>query len=72
MCVTFVSEPWVCEFDANGVTITYRSGDQTYTRRMSRPDYRVGLEVSLRQLNEFEDHMRTAEVVRFEGGQRKH
>jgi hypothetical protein len=63
MCITYVDGPWECQIDTTGVTITYKSGCERYVRRMSRPDYRLGLEVSLRQLNAFEAALRPAEVV---------
>jgi hypothetical protein len=54
MSEVFVPEPWKVEIDRRGVRITYRSDTDVFVRRMSRADYRTGLEVSLRQLNEYE------------------
>ncbi len=54
MCELWVDEPWTSEPDSRGVSIIYRSGGETYKRRMSRADYRRGLESEIRKLNAFE------------------
>lgn len=54
MCEIWVEGPWKTEIDGKGVRITYASGRETFVRRMSRGDYREGLESALRRLNEYE------------------
>jgi hypothetical protein len=71
MCELWVGTPWTIAVDNRGVSITYASGDQVYRRRMSRADYRMGLETSLRQLNEYEARER-CEVLPIKRSQRGH
>jgi hypothetical protein len=67
----FVSEPWEIQVDSKGVRITYRSDDKVFIRRMSRADYRVGLENSLCQLNEYE-RTEARKVTPLRGRRREH
>lgn len=58
MCELWVNDPWTSTIDSRGVSITYKSGGETYRRRMSRADYRRGLEFELCKLDEFEASLR--------------
>lgn len=71
MPVLFVTAAWTTEIDIRGVQITYRSGREEFVRRMSRADYRAGLEIGLRQLNDYESRER-CEVVPIKGGRGGH
>ncbi len=66
-CEAWVADAGFVEIDATGVRVTYRSGQHSYVRRMSRATFRSFVEVGIRQLNEFEARERENVVPMFAG-----
>lgn len=66
--IAYIDRIPVVAIDGEGVTISYGSGECTWTRRMPRSLYRKMLESNIRHLNEYEiaERMDRGRIVPFE------